>query len=101
MKSHTFIVKQHSSPHGIVVVITDSEILGKQFEEGKLQLDLSKEFYNGEEMATEEILKILQKSYVVHLTGVHAVEIGVDLGIVNPERILIIQGIPHAEGYLG
>lgn len=101
MKSHTFIVKQHSSPHGIVVVITDSEILGKKFEEGKLQLDLSKEFYKGEEMITEEILKILQKSYVVHLTGLHAVEIGVDLGIVDPERILIIQGIPHAEGYLG
>ena len=101
MKSHNFIVKQHPSPHGIVVVITDLEILGKKFEEGKLQLDLSKDFYKGEEMTTEKIIKILQKSYVIHLTGMHAVEIGVNLDIVNPERILIIQGIPHAEGYLG
>jgi uncharacterized protein len=101
MKSHNFIVKQHSSPHGIVIVITDLEIFGKQFEEGKLQLDLSKEFYKGEEMTTEEILKILKRSYVVHLTGVHSVEIGVDLGIVDSQHIIIIKGIPHAEGYLG
>ncbi len=101
MEKPTFIVKEHSSPHGIVVVITDSNILGKQFEQGDLQLDLSKEFYKGEEMNKEDVLTLLEKAYVVHLTGVHAVEIGVDLGIVDPARILVIDGVPHAEGYLG
>lgn len=101
MKKTIFIVKQHPSPHGIVVVITDKEILGKSFEEGKLQLDLSKDFYKGDTKTKDEVLKILEKAYVVHLTGKNAIDLGIDLGIINVNRILFIGGIPHAEGYLG
>ena len=101
MTKTIFIVKQHHSPHGIVVVITDSDILGKSFEEGKLQLDLTKDFYKGDAKTKKEVLKILQKAYVVHLTGKHAVDIGVDLGIVDVNRIIFVDNVPHAEGYLG
>ena len=37
-----FIVKIHQGPHGVVLVVSDQEILGKKFVEGKVQLDLTK-----------------------------------------------------------
>ena len=42
-----FIVSQKNGPHGLLIVITDKDIIGKLFSEGKLQLDLTKEFFEG------------------------------------------------------
>ena len=55
-----FIVSKKEGPNGLLLVVTDKEIIGKQFTEEKLQLDLSKEFYQGEEMEKEKISKKLK-----------------------------------------
>lgn len=92
-----FIVKIHKGPHGEVLVISDKEIMGKRFEEGKLQLDLSKEFYQGEEMDDEKIKELVKSAYILHLTGKKVVKFFVDLGLVNKENVLFVDGVPHAE----
>ncbi len=101
MSSESFIFKEKKTPHGLVMIITDTEIIGKKFETDKLQLDLSKEFYTGIEKTKEEIKKKLKKSYVVHLTGKRAVNLGIEIGIVDAGRILIVDSCPHAEVWLG
>ncbi|MBI2573317.1 DUF424 family protein [Candidatus Woesearchaeota archaeon] len=83
-------------PHGSVVVITDTQILGKLFEEGRKQLDLTKEFYVGERRTKEHAREIMKASRHVHLTGKQAVELGIELGLVDSKRVLVVQGIPHA-----
>jgi len=92
-----FTISQKQGPHGSVLVVTDSDILGKTFEEGKLQLDLSKEFYKGEEKNKEEVVAVLKKFSHLHLTGKGAVAIGVEQDYVDPQKILFVQGVPHAE----
>ncbi len=77
--------------------MTDEDILGKVFEEGKLQLDLGNKFYQGDKKTKEEVKKIIVTARHVHLTGKVAVAIGVEMDLVNPEKILFIQKIPHAE----
>ena len=101
MNSETFIFKEKTSPQGLIMIITDPDIIGKKFETKKLQLDLTKEFYEGTEKTKEEIKIRLKKAYVVHLTGKRAVALGVEIGIVDSERILIVDGVPHAEVWLG
>jgi hypothetical protein len=90
-----FIVSEKNTENGLLLVITDSELVGKIFEEGKKQLDLSKGFYQGEEKHVEEIKELVKKAYILHLTGKNSVELGKSLGLV--ERVIVIDNIPHAE----
>ena len=91
------IVKEYYSQHGYIYVVTDKDILGKKFEERKLQLDLTKKFYSGEEVSKEELKKKIKQARHLHLTGKEAVAVGIEMDLVDPEKILYIQKIPHAE----
>ena len=99
--SESFTVAVKSSPHGTVLIITDTDLIGKTFEDEKLQLDLRKAFYVGEVMSTEEITPKIEGSYVLHVTGEKAVAYVASLGYINSEKVLTIDGVPHAEVYLG
>jgi len=92
-----FIVSEKDSPTGLLIVVTDENILGKKFEEGKLQLDLTKEFYQGEKKNEEELKLIFQKAQHIHLTGENSVALGIKLNLIEQNHILRISGIPHAE----
>ena len=92
-----FIVSQKSSKLGLVVVVTDEDILGKVFEEGKLQLDLTKKFYQGDQKNKEEVKKIIVTARHIHLVGKYAVAIGAELDLVDPKKIIFIDKVPHAE----
>ena len=95
------IVKVHKTPDGRkVVAICDKDLLGKKFEEGKLQLDLTSDFYNGDEMSEEDIIKELKDASVVNIVGEDSIKLGIKLGCVNEGNIIRIKGIPHAQGVL-
>ena len=95
------IVSAKQGPHGVLLVITDTNILGKTFEEGKLQLDLSKQFYQGDEMGKEEVILLLRSARDIQFTGKESVALGIEKDLVNPEHILYVQGVPHAEVVIG
>jgi hypothetical protein len=92
-----FIVSKKLSPEGMILVITDKEIVGKLFEEGNKQLDLSKKFYSGDERDAEAVKAIIPEAYILHLTGERAVALGTELDLVDPQRIIWISNVPHAE----
>jgi len=96
-----FIVAKKNGPHGLLLVITDADIVGKKFEEGRLQLDLSKEFYQGEEKNKKEVLLLIETAQHLHLTGKEAVSLGVTAEIIEKKKILWVKNIPHAEGVAG
>ena len=100
-KQMKFIVSEKIGPHGKILVVTDSEIIGKKFEEGNLQLDLTQNFYKGEEVNEEEIKKIIHRFQHVHLTGKNAVALGLNLELINNKKILYVNNIPHAEMVVG
>lgn len=97
----SFIVSEKNGPHGILLVVTDKNILGKKYEQGKLQLDLSQEFYQGEEKNEQEVKAAFQKARHIHLTGKKSVALGVELDLIDQQRALWISGIPHAETVIG
>lgn len=92
-----YIVAKKQSQFGLLVVITDSDIIGKKFEEERLQLDLTKKFYQGEQMNKEEVKKIVITARHLHLTGKGVVAIVVEMDLVNPKKIIFIDKVPHAE----
>ena len=91
------IVSIKQGPHGSLIIITDNKIIGKTFSEGKLQLDFTKKFYQGEEKTGQEVKKLMLEAQHLHLSGEKTVALGVELNLVDKERILWVKGIPHAE----
>ena len=96
-----FIVVERQGPHGMLLVVTDRDILGKVFEEGRVQIDLRKEFYQGEIKEKEEVKILMLRSKHLHLTGKAAVALGVELDFIQKGRILWVQGTPHAQVVMG
>jgi hypothetical protein len=95
------IVKVHKTPEGKkLVAVCDAEILGKKFEEGNLQLDLTSNFYKGEEKGPEEVKEILKGAYMVNIVGEESIAFFIDLGLIEKEHILKIGGIPHAQAVI-
>lgn len=92
-----FIVSQKQTPHGLLIVVTDKEIIGKIFTEGRLILNLTKEFYKGEEMKKDSLENVLGKARHLHLSGKNAVMIGIKQGYVDEQKVLHIDTTVHAE----
>ena len=83
-------------PQGHLVVVTDNDILGKVYREKEVILDLSSPFYKGEVMTLEKMKVVLTSAYIVHLTGKKAVQTGIELRLIEPASVLLVEGIPHA-----
>lgn len=83
-----------------VVAICDKNLLGKKFEEGRLQLDLKESFYKGEEVSKEKALEILvdmaREDATFNIVGKNAINASIESGIISEENIGKIEGIPFA-----
>lgn len=81
----------------IVIGACDENILGKKFVEGKFQIDVSKNFYKGELIDKKTLERYLHDATIANLVGEETVRCAIKLGLVNPDSILKIKGIPHAQ----
>lgn len=97
----SFIVVKKPSPSGLILIVTDAELVGKKFSEGKRQLDLRQKFYQGQEMSEKEVSALFPAAYILHLTGERAVALAISAGWVQKENVLVVQSVPHAEVILG
>jgi hypothetical protein len=81
----------------LVIGACDEELLGKRFTEGKFQIDVTKKFYEGERISIKTLERFLLDATIANLVGRQTVECAMRLGLVNPECILKIKDIPHAQ----
>lgn len=91
-------VKIHDAGNGRkVLAILDSELIGKTLEEDNIQIDLSSDFYKGDEKSDEEVKDLLKDTYVVNFVGEKSVKIGMDANLIDERSIIKVQNIPHAQ----
>ena len=82
----------------MILAVCDSDVHGKRFEDGKAVLDLSSEFYNGEEKNAEETAALMEKAYAVNAVGKESVKIVInELGLAKKEAVKTIKGAPHVQ----
>ena len=94
------IVKTHIKNGRTLITVCDKNILGNIYEEGDHILDLSSEFYKGDEMNEEETSDLIRNADMVNLVGANAVKIGVDEDIIDEDSVKTIEGVPYAIGVL-
>ena len=82
------------------VAICDSELIGKQFEEGEFKLDVKENFYKGEETSEEKVLEIIadmsKEDATFNIVGKESVALALNSGIITTDNIKKIQEIPFA-----
>ncbi len=91
------IVKIHKKDDKTIVAVCDSDLIGHKFEDKDLQLDLSSDFYKGEELNEIETGDLIRNADVVNLVGKNSVKLGLKEGVVDETHIIIIKDIPHAQ----
>ena len=96
-------IKVHESYRRIIAV-SDLELLGKKFVEGKLQLDLRDTFYGGKEYSEEKAIEIFRDGAfddaTFNIVGKECIAAAIKSGIVEKDGTITIQGIPHALSFM-
>ncbi|MBI1972916.1 DUF424 family protein [Candidatus Woesearchaeota archaeon] len=92
-------IKIHKAPAGEVIAVCDENILGKTLEDKKKHIKVSEHFYKGEIKDAAAIAPILETATNINLIGKEAVALGLKLGIIAEENVMVIAGVPHAQVY--
>lgn len=82
-----------------LVAAADPELVGKTFRDGKLKLEVKEGFYGGVDSEADErqVLQELRACTIANLVGERVVFLAVRHGFVEPENILLIGGVMHAQ----
>jgi len=85
--------------HGQFTILAtcDCELLGKVLHHGKIVFEVRPEFYKGHRVTLEEAIELAKQSTIVNMVGKRIVKKAIKEGLVHPEAILKISGVPHAQ----
>jgi hypothetical protein len=90
-------IKVHKRGAELLVAACDSDLLGKTFKEGKMRLHVSLDFYGGDPVDEDILVNRLEMATVANLVGDATVEAAIRHGFVDPECVIRIDGVPHAQ----
>ena len=84
----------------MVAAVCDSDLLGKKFEEDNKQLDLTSDFYKGEETDDMTVGDTLRNADHANLVGEKAIKLGIQEGIIDESHVKKIADIPYAQAII-
>ncbi len=91
------ILKLHETRGKLIGAVCDSELLGKKFEDKGVCLDLSSDFYSGQEVTEDDFEDVIMMFNILNLVGSRAVGIAIKKGLVDKSRVLRVSGVLHAQ----
>ncbi|MHC1579542.1 MAG: DUF424 domain-containing protein [Candidatus Alkanophagales archaeon] len=92
-----FYMKVYRVGFEVLVAVCDKELVGRRFSDGFLKLEVSEEFYKGEVVGEDEVLRSLRRATIANIVGERAVRVAVENGIIDAESIIFVEGVPHAQ----
>jgi hypothetical protein len=81
----------------VLLATCDAELLGKILREGKIVFEIHEQFYKGPKMTVEEVIDLMERSTIVNMVGHKIVKKAIEKGLVHPDAVLKISGVPHAQ----
>jgi hypothetical protein len=83
--------------HHVLLAACDADLLGRVLREGKIVFEVREDFYKGSKISVDEAIGLMEKSTVVNMVGNCIVQKAIEKGLIHPEAVLNISGIPHAQ----
>jgi hypothetical protein len=90
-------IKIYQKGNDVLLGACDEKLLGKKFEEGKFQIEIKREFYDGERITPKALKKLLEDATIANLVGKDTIKCAIEAGVVDPDCIIRINGVPHAQ----
>lgn len=88
-------VKKYCSGKNILVAVCDKDLIGKTLRNGKIKLEIKKEFYGDRLITPGEAAKALSEANTGNIVGKKSVKIAIERNLVDPSAVIHIAGIPH------
>lgn len=95
-------VKTHKRGGHICAAACDEELIGETLEDGPYCVTIKEEFFHGELVEDDDTAtsSLFQRATSLNLFGERAVALGVDAGCINPDSVVHIRGVPHAQMFV-
>lgn len=91
------LLNERNTAKGRLVSVCDADVLGEQFENGDVSLTVTPDFYDGDEVDEETVVRSLARCTTANIVGTHAVEVAIEHGFVEEENVLDLEGTRHAQ----
>lgn len=90
-------IKIYRRANDVLIAACDEKLIGKTFEEGKYQIKVRKDFYDGQRVTPKILKEFLKNVTIANLVGDETIKCAIEMGLINPECVIKIKGIPHAQ----
>ena len=90
-------LKIYKNGEHVLVAACDKEVLGKRLKHGNTEIEVSKTFYEGEEVSEEELQKALEAATIANLFGEETIKCAIKCGLIDPNSVIMIDCVPHAQ----
>ena len=80
-----------------LIAVCDCDILGREFREGNLHIEVCSDFYGDEKASLSAVEEALQGATMANLVGCKVVKHAILLGWVDEETVLSIDGVLYAQ----
>jgi len=90
-------IKLYRQGRELVVAACDADIIGQTFRSNDLKIHVSEGFYKGDSGDEDMLVNRLEMATIVNLVGRKTVDIAIRHGFVDPDCVLMIGGVPHAQ----
>jgi len=90
-------IKIYKQGNDLLIGACDEELIGKIFEDGKFQIDVNKNFYDGERINAKLLKKYLNEATIANLVGKETIKYAIDFGFIDEDSVIKIKGVPHAQ----
>ena len=94
------LLRERETPQGLLVSVCDADCLGETYERGEVSLEVTEEFYGGNEakrVDEEAVVDSLVRASVANLVGERAVTVAIEAGVVDENRVLDLGDTLHAQ----
>lgn len=81
----------------VLLTICDAELLGKVLRDGEIVFEVREDFYKGPKVSVGEAVDLVGQSTVVNMVGQRIVGKAIEKGLIHPDAVLKISGVPHAQ----
>lgn len=91
------IVRERETPEGLLVSVCDDGLIGESFEDGEVSITVTESFYQGESRSEDAVIEALERAAVANIVGNRAINVAIEAGIVDEQRVLEIGEVRHAQ----
>lgn len=81
----------------VILAAADSNLIDKEFREGKFHIKVLSGFYGNMRVSDETFTSSLGICTIANLVGKHVVGLAIDMDFIDSENVIYIDGIPYAQ----